>query len=604
MDSENTTFGATPALQGMNTAQDVPSTERVGVKRPRDESTAPGVDFAGSTVAPGLTVAPVAPPVSSAPVGGVNAPSAMAVVEPNGAPSTKKPKLGEASGAYAPVAAAAAPYPSSNVTQQMSATAAMAPPQMAPQLAQTANSVPFAPRAAALPAVGQPLAPPNAAPQPMQAVAAAGETNIVMGSMAAVSQQMDSQPVDTKNGTDYVGASAGTSAPDAPKPSMPNPGPASIDGPPSMPQQTFQPTPLNERPTTRSRTVRSLDSDDPSALLTYIPGGSFPDLSFLMQRLVEVRIPAANLTTESYDVQTRQIWGTEEYTPDSDIVAMLIHMDKFPVTARAPKGIAGLSVVVRVLPGRMRYAASKRNGLRSRSWPALTQSYSLEIVRTATIPPDKADTLTLTTRRGRGAEARRKRANPTDAEILTMTPPHKNYIRFAARLKNQSLSEAVYCFTNQGDIAYGEMLPAIRDRGVRPEQWTSNRFNKEVLYFGDADGTEFELAREAPKSDGGEQRYRLSKVVDPGTSEEQSIKSNDSSIANKRKLRTRQSVAVQESKRLPRATQRAVPLTEASVSVLESGVAWNEFEWRPGRISLRGRVFSPSYIQFKAMMSL
>lgn len=55
--------------------------------------------------------------------------------------------------------------------------------------------------------------------------------------------------------------------------------------------------------------------------LLYMPGGSLPHPLRLVGKVVDIRIPAKYLTTKNREVATRQVWGTDVYTEDSDIVA-------------------------------------------------------------------------------------------------------------------------------------------------------------------------------------------------------------------------------------------------------------------------------------------
>jgi hypothetical protein len=51
---------------------------------------------------------------------------------------------------------------------------------------------------------------------------------------------------------------------------------------------------------------------------------------------VEIRIPADLATTSNRQIRGRQLWGTDVYTDDSDIVAVLMHTGYYTPTATPP----------------------------------------------------------------------------------------------------------------------------------------------------------------------------------------------------------------------------------------------------------------------------
>ncbi|KEI41177.1 uncharacterized protein L969DRAFT_15203 [Mixia osmundae IAM 14324] len=79
-----------------------------------------------------------------------------------------------------------------------------------------------------------------------------------------------------------------------------------------------------------------------------------------------------------------QVWGTDVYTDDSDVLAMCLHSNwlKFsdsPVSESASKNHEAIAVTVRVAPRLLVYAGSLRNGLQSRSWGNSHDGVSLYI---------------------------------------------------------------------------------------------------------------------------------------------------------------------------------------------------------------------------------
>jgi hypothetical protein len=64
-----------------------------------------------------------------------------------------------------------------------------------------------------------------------------------------------------------------------------------------------------------------------------------------------VRIPAASVTSANRQVRARQLWGTDVYTDDSDLVAVLMHTGFYlPTASQPPPAIVELHAAVRPLP--------------------------------------------------------------------------------------------------------------------------------------------------------------------------------------------------------------------------------------------------------------
>lgn len=70
--------------------------------------------------------------------------------------------------------------------------------------------------------------------------------------------------------------------------------------------------------------VKQGPSDGPLVSFMYTPGSSFPDLRKYIGGTIEVRIPSVFLSSRNREVVTRQIWGTDVYTDDSDVLASKI----------------------------------------------------------------------------------------------------------------------------------------------------------------------------------------------------------------------------------------------------------------------------------------
>lgn len=81
--------------------------------------------------------------------------------------------------------------------------------------------------------------------------------------------------------------------------------------------------------------------------------------------LIQVRIGNKYLSTEHEAVKKRKVWGTEVYTDDSDIVAVLFHSGKLKEEDIKDRDCVA---TLRVCPRLHRYGGSLQNGINSRSW--------------------------------------------------------------------------------------------------------------------------------------------------------------------------------------------------------------------------------------------
>lgn len=67
----------------------------------------------------------------------------------------------------------------------------------------------------------------------------------------------------------------------------------------------------------------------PSNIFLYKPDAQLPDLSNYLNQTIEVKIERKYISKENPNVIKRKIWGSENYTSNSDIVCILFHFHKF-----------------------------------------------------------------------------------------------------------------------------------------------------------------------------------------------------------------------------------------------------------------------------------
>ena len=106
------------------------------------------------------------------------------------------------------------------------------------------------------------------------------------------------------------------------------------------------------------------DASEPDVLV-YAPC-VVPALKKKMNSLVEVLLPSKYLSGEGKPVKLNQLWGTDVYSDDSDLVAVLVHTGHLKLKSSTPK--TTLLVSLRVCPPPDAFVGSERNGIRSREW--------------------------------------------------------------------------------------------------------------------------------------------------------------------------------------------------------------------------------------------
>ena len=100
-------------------------------------------------------------------------------------------------------------------------------------------------------------------------------------------------------------------------------------------------------------------------------------------------------------VKARTLWGSEVYTHDSDLVAVLMHCGYVNSIAGIPKTtVAEAHVTLEYLPSAPFYPSVYRNGIRSRAWGHFEGGYSFK----ASDHPLTIRTIIKETKAGQGYE--------------------------------------------------------------------------------------------------------------------------------------------------------------------------------------------------------
>lgn len=285
---------------------------------------------------------------------------------------------------------------------------------------------------------------------------------------------------------------------------------------------------------------RAEEEDDDSHLV-YSPCVVLPDLAGRLNSLVEVLLPPKYLVSDSKQVRLRQLWGTDVYTDDSDLVAVLVHMGHVKLKATAPK--TPLLISLRVCPAQASYSGSERNGLRSRDWADKHDGVSYKVERclqhtAGTVPAPELSMLrpNAQTRQIPGSLVQ---IAPGPAQSFAVPP--------AACL-------VVFSLSNEPWLKYS--LALVADQGTDRERWTSTRMRREAMYL-ESNSRRFELTLQ-PSAGSEYDKYSLSQVLSPHEMDHRSLEA------------------------------AGVPLPSSAVTLLHNGLDWEELVWGPTFLRVRG----------------
>ncbi|KAG0299997.1 hypothetical protein BGZ98_009579 [Dissophora globulifera] len=266
----------------------------------------------------------------------------------------------------------------------------------------------------------------------------------------------------------------------------------------------------------------------------YDPTLLLPGMQGKENSLLEVRIASVYLTYDNAKVKKREVWGTDVYTDDSDVVAMLIHgglfippvsaysseQDSFHPTGQQHNFVADpikhicpsydLAVTLRVVPKLIKYQGSIRNRIKSRTWSIGHDGVSLKIESIRKLCPGEA------LNRGRSQSKRRmKEYNQERLRVLSNV-----HDETTESLQNEkAMRTATFEFTHQGDPCFKYSPELVMDRhdGLS-RKWTSWRLKKEVLILeNDEERYEISLQHHAGTDARRFDQYRFA-VISPRTS--------------------------------------------------------------------------------------
>jgi len=291
------------------------------------------------------------------------------------------------------------------------------------------------------------------------------------------------------------------------------------------------------------------DADAKDAVHVYQPCVVLPELEKKMNSLVEVLLPSKYLTCDTKQVSLRHLWGTDSYTDDSDLVAVLVHTGHVKLKAAAPK--TPLLVSLRVCPAQTTYPGSERNGLQSRDWKAAHDGVSIKVERC----------LQHTAGSMPAPELSMLRPGPSRQIPGSMQPiapgPGQSFAT------PQSACIVVFNLSNEPCLKYS--LAIVADQGPEESRWTSMRLRREVVYL-ESRHRRFELAQTGSAK--GYDKYSLSQVLRPHTMDRRAMEAE------------------------------GIPLPARRLKQLHDDLDWEELVWGPYFVRVRGDEYPVVSLQF------
>ncbi|KAK9239618.1 hypothetical protein V1525DRAFT_397926 [Lipomyces kononenkoae] len=119
-----------------------------------------------------------------------------------------------------------------------------------------------------------------------------------------------------------------------------------------------------------------------------------PRLEDRVNSIIQIRIARRFLSNRTNPhVARREIWGTDVYTDDSDVVAAIYHSGYLaPSSSDGLKGEKGDCVAtLRILPLLQKYQGTFRHGINSRTWLTRHDGMSYRIEKVEFVGPGKAE---------------------------------------------------------------------------------------------------------------------------------------------------------------------------------------------------------------------
>ncbi|XP_022749421.1 uncharacterized protein LOC111298923 [Durio zibethinus] len=308
---------------------------------------------------------------------------------------------------------------------------------------------------------------------------------------------------------------------------------------------------------------------------------------------LEIRIPAEHVTATNRQVRGGQLWGTDIYTDDSDLVAVLMHTGYCrPTASPPPPAIQELRATIRVLPPQDCYTSKLRNNVRSRAWGAgIGCSYRVErccIVKKGGGTIDLEPCLTHSST-----------VEPTLAPVavertMTTRAAASNALRQQRFVREVTIQ---YNLCNEPWIKYS--ISIVADKGLKKPLYTSARLKKgEVLYL-ETHSCRYELCFI------GEKMVKATQASQAHEADIEKSQNHHSHSSNGEKNES-DNIMIDVfrwsrcKKPLPQKVMRSIgiPLPLEHVEVLEDKIDWEDVQWSQTGVWIAGKEYTLARVHF------
>ncbi|KAH1121343.1 hypothetical protein J1N35_004503 [Gossypium stocksii] len=308
---------------------------------------------------------------------------------------------------------------------------------------------------------------------------------------------------------------------------------------------------------------------------------------------LEIQIPAEHVTATNRQVRGGQLWGTDIYTDDSDLVAVLMHTGYCrPTASPPPPAIQELRATIRVLPPQDCYTSKLRNNVRSRAWGAgISCSYRVErccIVKKGGGTIDLEPCLTHSST-----------VEPTLAPVavertITTRAAASNALRQQRFVREVTIQ---YNLCNEPWIKYS--ISIVADKGLKKPLYTSARLKKgEVLYL-ETHSCRYELCFT------GEKMVKATAASQAHEADTEKSQNQHSHSSNGEKNDCENTLIdvfrwSRCKKPLPQKVMRSIgiPLPLEHVEVLVENVDWEDVQWSQTGVWIGGKEYTLARVHF------
>ncbi|XP_047082703.1 uncharacterized protein LOC124693270 isoform X2 [Lolium rigidum] len=306
---------------------------------------------------------------------------------------------------------------------------------------------------------------------------------------------------------------------------------------------------------------------------------------------LEIRIPAEFVTSTNRQVKGAQLWGTDVYTNDSDLVAVLMHTGYCsPTSSPPPSAIQELRATVRVLPPQDSYTSTLRNNVRSRAWGAgIGCSFRIE---RCCIVKKGGGTIDLEPRLSHTSAVEPTLAPVAVERSMTTRAAASNALRQQRFVREVTIQ---YNLCNEPWLKYS--ISIVADKGLKKSLYTSARLKKgEVIYL-ETHFNRYELCFSGEKTRSGGSSSDLEPEKHQNSSHHHSQNGDRATAEHELRDVFRWSRC---KKAMPEIAMRSIgiPLPTEQVEVLQDNLEWEDVQWSQTGVWVSGKEYPLARVHF------